>query len=145
MQQLAERERLQHPTPPPPRPRTLYVFRPVGCLLPAPDHAAILGCIPAKLQRPEQGVYGHRHTELLGRVHAQRKTGQGRTDGRGVGGGQGDGGARIASAEGSGGGVEEVVAQSCEEPEEQSVQEQNRAQRKRQSESGRLVDRPLLL
>ena len=123
LQQLPHRERLQHPTPPPRRPGTLHQF-PSRPLFPPPQRTAILNSVVSELQRPEPRIDGNRHAELLSGVDTQRQTGEGGTDGGGVGGCQGRRGARVPEPEGEGGGVEEMAAQAGEEAEEYAVKEE---------------------
>lgn len=135
VQQLAESQRLQHPASPPPRPGPLYPAAMVT-LFPSPDHAIVLGTVPAKLQRAKQGVEGNGYAQLLRRVDAQGEAGQRRADRGRIGRRQRAADARVALAKGRGRGVQHVDAQPGEEAEEQSVQKQDRAEGERQPESG---------
>lgn len=147
MQQLPKRKRLQHPTPPPRRPRPHLIRPSPHPLLPPPHHAILLGTIPPKLQRPKHGVNRHRHPQLLTRIHPERQPRQRRPHSRRIRRRQRGRGARVPHAERRRRRVEQVHTQARQEPKQQAVQQQDRAQRQRQPQGRRflLFGRPRLL
>lgn len=111
MEQLPHRQRLQQPTPKPPRPI------PLPPILRTPDQPIGLAHIVAKLEGSEDGVDGDGHAHLLRRVDAQRETREGCAEGGGIGRGEGCRGSGVAQAEGLDLGVEEMHSQTSEEAE----------------------------
>lgn len=131
MQQLPKRKRLQHPTPPPSRPRP-HLIRPApNPLLPPPHHPILLGTIPPKLQRPKHGINRHRHPQLLARIHSQRQPRQRRAHGRRIRRRQRSRRARVPHAERRRRRVQQVHAQARQEPKQQAVQQEDGAERQR--------------
>lgn len=136
MEQLAERKGLQHPATKPPRPLPLDL---APSLIP-PDQAPVLGHVPAKLERAEDGEERDRHAEVLGGVYPEHQTRERRTDRGRVGRRKGGGGAGVAVAEGLGAGVEEVGPQASEEAEEEAVEEEDAGEGEGESEGLGLVE-----
>lgn len=147
MQQLPKRKRLQHPAPPPRRPRPHLIRPPPNPLLPPPHHAILLGTIPPKLQRPKHGINRHRHPELLTRIHPERQPRQRRPHSRRIRRRQRSRRARVPHAKRRRRRVQQVHAQARQEPKQQAVQQQDRTQRQRQPQGRRflLFGRPRLL
>lgn len=139
MQQLPKRKGLQHPTPPPRRPRPLLIRPSPHPLLPPPHHPILLGTIPPKLQRPKHGINRHRHPQLLTRIHAQRQPRQRRPHGRRIRRRQRGRRARVPHAERRRRRVEQVHAQARQEAKQQAVQQQDGAERQRQAQGRRFL------
>jgi hypothetical protein len=128
MHQLPTGEREQQPAAPPPRPLNTAPL--------APNPTLILGMVVRKLRRPAQGIYGNRHSKLLGRIHREHESRQTGPDGRGEARRERPASSLIALPEWTRFGREEVRSQACEEAEEDSVEEEDRGYREREPEIG---------